>query len=229
MELSIYKARFISYSALITIIGLLLSGPVGVLIVSMVHNQNNWSGVQDFINNYSRIMSIPMSFGFLLVIGFILFFASLYKTGNEDQRVLENSGLIFCAVFASIISLNYLINVAYIPNVLDQSNANISFLTMSNPKSLAWALEMFGYGFLGIATGMVAPLFKNNRIQNTIKYLLLLNAVISVIGAVFTALFLEMVLSIYGLISYYFWNGLILVIMLLIIIEFRFGRNIKSS
>ena len=223
MQLTPFKARFLSTSALIIMVGILMSGPIGNLIVQLVHGQEAWGGVQEFISSYSRIMSMPIAFGFLLIIGFVFFFASLYRTGNDDKRILEISGIIFCAIFASIISLNYLINVAYIPNVLDQSEANISFLTMGNPKSLAWVLEMFGYGFLGLATGIVAPLFGNKGIQGAIKYLLIVNAVISVFGAVITAIALSGVLSIYGMIGYYFWNALIFVIMLLVIIEFRFG------
>ena len=223
MQLSPYKARFISISALIVSIGILMSGPIGNLIVQLVHKQEAWNGIQEFINGYSRIMSMPIAFGFLLVIGFVLFFASLYRTGNEDKRILEISGIMFCVIFSSIISLNYIINVAYVPNVLDQSGANITFLTMSNPMSLAWVLEMFGYGFLGLATGFVAPLFGNKGTQGAIRYLLIINAIISILGAVVTAANLSGVLSIYGMIGYYFWNLLIFIIMILVIVEFRFG------
>jgi hypothetical protein len=223
MQLSSFKARFLSISALIISIGILMSGPIGNLIVQLVHKQEAWNGVEEFISSYSRVMSMPIAFGFLLVIGFILFFASLYKTGNEDKRIFEIAGIMFCAIFGAIISLNYIINVGYVPNVLDQSGANIAFLTMSNPKSLAWVLEMFGYGFLGLATGIVAPLFAKRGIQGVIRYLLILNAIISILGAVVTAVNLSGVLSIYGMIGYYFWNLLILIIMILVIIEFRFG------
>jgi hypothetical protein len=33
----------------------------------------------------------------------------------------------------------------------------IGALTMANPSSLAWGLEMWGYGFLSVGTWQVAP------------------------------------------------------------------------
>ena len=75
MQLTPFKARFLSTSALIIMVGILMSGPIGNLIVQLVHGQEAWGGVQEFISSYSRIMSMPIAFGFLLIIGFVFFFA----------------------------------------------------------------------------------------------------------------------------------------------------------
>ena len=158
----------------------------------------------------------------------MLFFASLVNAGKDGQKPLEMMGLTLAIVFGSLISFNYIIQVAYIPNALDQNEAILSFLTMANPKSLVWATEMFGYAILGLATIVVAPLFSGGGLQKIIKWLLILNGVASIAGAVAVAFDLSAVLSAPAMIGYYFWNILIAVIMVLIIVQFRFG-NIPLS
>ncbi|MFC1956921.1 hypothetical protein ACFLVY_01315, partial [Chloroflexota bacterium] len=228
MRLTNSRAKYLSVSALLAIIGILFSGPVGLFIVRTSGEQPPWQSAKVFIENYSPIQTMPYAFGFLLVAGFLLFFASLVNAGKDDQKPREVMGLTLAIVFGSLISFNYIIQVAYIPNALDQNEAILSFLTMANPKSLAWATEMFGYAILGLATIVVAPLFSGGGLQRIIKWLLIINGVASIGGAVAATIDLSEMLSTPAMIGYYFWNILIVVIMVLIIVQFRFG-NIPLS
>ena len=119
--------------------------------------------------------------------------------------------------------------MGYVPNALDQNDAILSLVVMANPKFLAWVIEMFGYGILGLATIVVAPLFSNQGLQRIIKGLLFFNGVTSIGGAVAVAFDLSGVLSSPALIGYYMWNALIVIIMLLVIIQFRFGKTPKQG
>ena len=67
MQLSRSNAAYLSVSALLIIIGILFSGPLGVLIVDAVAPQPSWEGAETFVENYSRVQSIPYAFGFLVV------------------------------------------------------------------------------------------------------------------------------------------------------------------
>lgn len=223
MQLSSTRARYLSVSALLVILGIVMSGPVGMFIVKIFGNQPYWQNARVFVESYSSIQALPFVFGFFVILGFVLFFASLINVGKEEQRPLEVVGIVLSAIFGALIGLNYLIQVAYIPHVLERSESFLFFMAMSNPESLPWAIEMFGYGILGLATLSVAPLFSNQGLQKYIKYFLILNGFASIIGVGITVINLSWVLSTVGIISYVIWNILILVIMLLVIIEFRFG------
>jgi len=229
VTLSNSRAKYLSVSALLVIVGIIFSGPLGLIIVQVSGPQPPWQSTKVFVENYSSIQAMPYAFGFLLVLGFLLFFVSLINAGDDQQRPLEVMGLTLGAIFGSLVSLNYIIQVAYIPNALDQNEAILSFVAMANPKSLAWAIEMVGYGILGLATIAVAPLFSNQGLQRIIKWLLIFNGVISIVGAVAVAFDLSGVLSAPALIGYYMWNALIVIIMLLIIIQFRFGKIPKQG
>ena len=88
MILSNTQAKYLSFSALIVIIGIILSGPLGVFIVDITAPQPSWQGAAVFVENYSSIQAMPFAFGFILLFGFLLFFSSLINAGRENQRSL---------------------------------------------------------------------------------------------------------------------------------------------
>jgi hypothetical protein len=211
------------------IIGIFFSGPIGFIIVQLSRPQPPWVSAEIFAENYSSIQVMPYVFGFLLILGFLLFFASLVNSGKEQHKPLEMMGMTLGAVFASLISFNYIIQIAYVPNALDQNGVILSFVSMANPKSIAWALEMFGYAILGLATIAAAPLFYGKRLQRIIRWLLVFNGVASIGGAAAVSVDLSGVLSPTGFVGYVIWNILIIVIMVLVIVEFRFGKTSKNE
>ena len=130
-----------------------------------------------------------------------------------------SAGLIFTGVYAALVFTNYTIQLGFIPRVLKDRPAYIGDLTMANPSSFAWFLEMFGYAAMGVATWLVAPGFRGTRRADAIRYLLVGNGVLSIIGAACTALFDRWVFSTAGLISFAAWNLLIAVCYALIAVS----------
>ena len=229
MTLTKSKAVYLSISSLMVIVGILFSGPVGLIITRTFGGQSTWEGAEVFAGNYSAIEALPFAFGFLLILGFMFFFSCLIGAGKEGQQPLEVMGVVLAGIFGSLVCLNYTIQVAYIPILVDENASILAFLAMTNPASLPWAIEMFGYCILGIATVFAAPLFSNRGLQAIIRWLLVLNGVLSVGGAVMFTVNSAETVSGFGIVGYVFWNALIVVIMLLVIIEFRFGRRSKAS
>ncbi len=214
--------RVISLSALLTIIGIIISGPLGVFITFLVRPQPGWVDVDTFVNNYHDIQSLPFAGGFILIIGFALFIsASARLRTTPIQGVYNCLSLIFIAVFSALIGTNYMLQLAYIPQIVSSRGDIISILSMYNPKSLSWVFEMFGYGFLGLSTVFIAGVFRGNKLRNTIKYLLIVNGIVSILGVIFTTVETSWLMAPSGLIGYGLWNLLIIVIMTLVFIEFR--------
>lgn len=214
--------KMISFSALLTILGIIISGPLGVYIVSLVQPQPAWVDVETFVQNYHPIQRLPFAGGFLLIFGFTLFIsASTIIEATTRQKLYKILSLIFVTLFTVFIGTNYMFQLAYIPQILQTQPGIISVLSMFNPQSLAWVFEMFGYGFLGLSTWFIAGVFRGNKLLNTIRYLLILNGLMSIAGAIFTVINTNWLMATSGLISYGLWNLLILVIMVLVFIEIR--------
>jgi hypothetical protein len=98
-----------------------------------------------------------------------------------------------------------------VPRMVAERPPFLSALTMSNPSSFAWFLEMFGYAAMGVATWLVAPLFGQSARGTAVRLLLILNAVLSIVGAACTAAFDRWVFSTAGLASFAGWNVLVIV------------------
>ena len=56
--------------AAMTVAGILLSGPLGLLIVSAVQSSGPWQGAAAYVQNYHPIQTLPFFCGFLLVGGY---------------------------------------------------------------------------------------------------------------------------------------------------------------
>jgi len=229
MLVSHSKARYISVSAAIALCGVIFSGPVAVGLAYVFAPQPVWQGVDAFVQNYSWLQTLPYLFGFLIVGGFILFMASLSEGVEANLRPLGVTALVLTSVFAALIFTNYLLQTTFIPLWVRNGNAILGVVTMENPESLGWSLELFGYGILGIAMALIAPVFQRKGRQGAIRVLLQLNCVVSVVSAVLFPLVPGWVLTSGGLIAGVLWSLLIAVLMILVMLEFKFGRSIAEG
>ena len=105
---------------------------------------------------------------------------------------------------------NYVAQTTYIPAIVDGYTPELAPIveafSMTNPSSLVWSLEMWGYGFMGLGTWLAAAFFNTTRLERIAKALFILNGVVSVLGAVVISIDLSGVFSIAGLLGYGIWN-----------------------
>ncbi len=221
MTPTILQARQLSIAAATVLAGIILSGPVAVTLVEFLAPQPRWQDVSIFIDHYSWIQSLPYVFGFLIAGGFVFLLSVVVGTARDPQRPLAYSSLVFTGVSASLIFFNYVLQTAFVPLWLHQSEMLVSATTMANPNSLGWTLEMYGYGILGIATGFAAPLFNRTGRQGLVRILFVANCVVSLVGAVLVPMIPGWVLTSWGMILGAVWNLLVAIAMVVIILEFR--------
>ena len=224
MDIAQRQARQISIAAAVVLAGIILSGPVAVVLVEVLAPQPSWQGVTTFIEHYSWLQSLPYVFGFFIAGGFILLVASTPIGDDDGRSLLRRIALAFTAISAGLIFFNYVMQTAFIPLSLHESPMIVAATTMANPNSLGWALEMYGYAILGIATAFLAPLFSASPRQRVIARLFVINCILSVVGAFLMPLFPGWVLSVTGMIVGAAWNVLVAVTMVLVLLEFKFGR-----
>ncbi len=186
----------------VLIAGILLSGPAAMLL-TMARPQPAWIDAATFISNFHPVQTVPYFFGFLLVAGSVMLVCAAFRI---DRSALP--GIVLVSIYASLISLNYIIQTTYVPALIRQPGTEllVAALSMSNPISITWAMEMWGYGFLGLAMLFIMPIFKDNGLGRAIRGMIIANAVMSVGGALYTAYDLSWVLSAAGLVSFVIWN-----------------------
>ena len=205
--------------------GAILSGPVAMLVVELSYPQPSWRGTEAFVENYHSVQALPYFLGFLLVGGFVLLIAALHAEASAKHRALSGAALALTATFAALICLNYVLQTTFVPALVsDPATANgplLAGVTMSNPRSLGWALEMWGYGVLGAATWLAAAVFEGHGVERAARWAFVANGPASIIPAVWTAFEPGWELGAVGLASFAVWNLLVVVMSVLAFLAFR--------
>jgi hypothetical protein len=208
-------------AAVAIIVTALLSGPIGSA-VSIYGSQPPWTDGQAYISHFRSIEQAPFWFGFLFVAAWIALFGRLTALAPESYRTRAIAMMAAATIYAAIISLNYTLQVAYVPLLVRMGDPTVAYLTMTNPASVGWALEMFGYGALGVACWLAAPLFGGEGARRrAIVMLMGANAVVNIGSAIATAVNVAWLMTPVGLAAYLFWNALVVATMAVIAVEFR--------
>jgi hypothetical protein len=169
-----------------------------MLVVARVSPQPAWTSVSVFADNYHPVQVLPYVLGYVLLAGFVFFSAACHALAAARLRPRTSAALVFTGIYAALVFTNYTIQLGFIPRVLSERPAYIAALTM------------------GVATWLLAAAFGGSRRADVIRYLLIANGVLSIIGAACTALFDRWVFSAAGLVSFAAWNVLIATCYLLI-------------
>ncbi len=211
--------RLISYGALVALIGYIMSGPVAFFIVSVVNPQPPWESSALFAENYHTIQDTPYYFGFLLVGGMLMVTAGHYlnyKGSNPVKKFHMLLSVAWTIIFATLIMFNYVSQISFVRNLAvnykPEYDAAIQIFSMSNPLSFCWANEMWGYGFLGLATILLSGYYQHD--SKVIYLLLIVNGFVSLLSAIMTLIDATWVMTTIGLFCYFAWNILMIALMM---------------
>jgi hypothetical protein len=210
--------------ALLTLFGILVSGPPALLLVNATHPQPPWQSAELFAKNFHPVQTLPFFGGFFLIGGFVLLLSSLHAIANKQHRAWATSALVFASAYAAMISINYTIQTTFVPELARHYSASndalLAAFSMTNPASLAWGIEMWGYGLLGVATWLASPVFGNGRIERATAWTFAANGPASVVPAVLTALRPGWVMTRAGIASFIVWNVLVVAMCVLATLVF---------
>lgn len=217
--------KLISLGAIVALTGYILSGPVAFVVVNLIKPQPAWVSAAVFAEHYSTLQDLPYYFGFLLIGGMLMLVAGHYLNFKEEDVKKKFHLLIafgWTIVFCTLIAFNYICQTTFVHNLAlhypqdalhkPAYDASIAAFSMSNPLSFCWANEMWGYAFLGIANWLMAGYYRDKN--NFIRGLLITNGIVSLVSAVMTIIHVNWVMTTAGLVAYFAWNVLMIVMML---------------
>lgn len=155
--------------------------------------------------------------GFLLTPVFLVVMVCVCCYASDESRVFGLVGVSFAVIYATLISVNYFIQLTFVR----QNTFDVSIFDMSNPRSMMWVIEVLGYFFMGLSTLFAAPVFKSGRTERVVKWLFVVNGVLGVLTPVGYALNLPLQVLLGGLVvwdvvmplstallAYLFWYAL---------------------
>jgi hypothetical protein len=198
------------------VLGVLVSGPLALLVVNASHPQPPWQDAASFARHYHPIQIAPYFGGMLLIGALVMLISSTHTLARSEDRPRTTAALIFTAGFTALIFLNYVLQTTFVPALVQPFHAEnatlIAALSMSNPRSVAWGIEMWGWGLFGVATWLVAPVFRDVLHSRVTARLLVANGTVSVVGALWTTLDPGWPMTTVGLVAFAAWNLLLLVL-----------------
>jgi hypothetical protein len=213
------------YSAAGTLLGILLSGPLAFAVVNATHPQPPWKSAEVFARSYHPVQMVPYLGGIVLVAALVALVASTHALVPEGQKVRTGMALVFNAAFATLIFFNYAVQTTFLPELArryEEGNGPIiTTFSMANPTSLAWGIEMWGWGFLGVATWLVAPVFCGSRLERLTAAAFIVNGPVSILGTLWTVIRPGWVMTSAGLVAFALWNALLAAMAALALVVFR--------
>lgn len=217
--------RLARVGAIATLAGIVTSGPLAVALVEWTHPQPAWRSAEVFVEHQHWVQWLPYAGGIVLVAGLVTLVAALHASARPRERAFTSIALVFVSVYASFVFLNYVLQTTFVPSLASgyspMDGPLLAALTMANPRSLAWGIEMWGYAFLGVATWLVAPVFRGGRLERATAIAFALNGPLSIAGAIATVFAPGWEMTAGGLVAFGVWNALLVAMASLVLVVTR--------
>lgn len=213
-------SNWIRQACILSLAGFILSGPVGFTLVKLWSPQPEWTNTVSFVEHYHILQDLPYFFGFLLLAGQLLLVLAHYEVyGHRPElRFPLRVAVILMIIFCTLICFNYIVQTTFVHNLAwnyqPVYEGAIQNFSMANSLSLAWAIELWGYGLLGISLWLLRSIYVERF--RAISILLWVNLISSIVPILWTILDVKWVLTTLGLGLYLFWNLLMILILILI-------------
>ena len=134
--------------------------------------------------------------GFLLTLSFLVLIACIHCYASEERKVFSLVGLSFAIIYATLISVNYFIQLTFVR----QTTIDVSVFDMTNSQSMMWVIEVLGYLFMGLSTLFAAPVFGKGKIEGLVRWLFVANGILGILTPIAYALSLPIEILLGGLI-----------------------------
>ncbi len=170
---------------------LLLTGiGYGASFITMVvfYPGTAWNGVERFAADYrtgwGTVLLFMQMMAFLQPIAFVTLVASVHDLAAPDKKIWAGAGLVFAVAFMVVSGMNYFIQMTVVrQSILAGQLEGMAQLIQLNPASPMFALVILSWGlFQGMASLAIAPIFNKGRLENALKWLLILYGLNGLMG-----------------------------------------------
>jgi hypothetical protein len=126
----------------------------------------------------TRLDLVSDALGFIVAALFLVLVVSIQHAATKEQRMITHLGLIFAVLYLVTVSTNYYLQLTVARHLPVDGGAAAVF------GSVFLAMETLGYGFLGVATLLVAPVFTKGKLESAIRWLFIAIGVLGVLGII---------------------------------------------
>ena len=111
----------------------------------------------------------------LLAPALLALLVCVHNTAPSDKKVWSHLAVAFAAVYAALVSVVYVLELAVVEPLIMRGDAARAGLLTIEPGGVLNAIDGLGYAFLGLALLSAAPVFAGRGLDRLIRWLLLAN------------------------------------------------------
>jgi hypothetical protein len=130
------------------------------IVTAIISPIGSWPGIDEYTASFDSrqmLMLVPV---LLLAPTFVIVMGCVHAYAAPATKPWALLGLVFAAMYATIASTTYLVQLTVVrEHLLTGQTSGLDLLVSVNPSSVAWALERFGYVWMSLALLLAAPVF----------------------------------------------------------------------
>jgi hypothetical protein len=112
----------------------------------------------------------------LLGVSFVVLTVSIHYYAESSARIWSHLAVVFASMYATLISLVYYVQLAFvIPRLLRGDAEGIQLLIFEPFDSFLYAVDVYGYSLMSLSTLFAAAVFRNQGIERWIRRALIAN------------------------------------------------------
>ncbi len=149
-----------------------------------------WTNLADFItysNNYNQSFKYLAQFTMLLFApAFLIMLHSINDYAPEDKKILSRISICFATIFATCIGIHYFVQISSVRlSIAKGQIGGLEQFIQVNPTSGIAGINLVGWTlFFSLSCFFIAPIFTGSRLNKVIKYTLIANGIICVLGGI---------------------------------------------
>ena len=168
-----------------------------------------------FTNIVSRFPRdyVWMYLAILLTLIYVVLMVCIHHYASKDKKIFSQIGLSFALISATILIINYFIQISVIqPSLVNGETDGIAILTQYNPHGLFIALEEIGYLMMSVSFLCMAPVFSGtNRLERAIRWIFIISFILTISSLITLSI-------VYGINREYLFECVVIVIDWIVLI-----------
>lgn len=153
-----------------------------------------WSGIDSYAESFKQLPFLAWVIPcFLLTLAFLTMIITIYSLAEEENKIWSLFALVFAAIYTTILSTNYYIQMTVVRhNLIYKMTDGISLWLYADyyPYSIPGALEGVGYLFMCLSFLCAAKVFRHGKLERRIHWLFIAAGVSGLL--IFTNLLVEL-------------------------------------
>jgi hypothetical protein len=156
----------------------------------------------------------------------LVLFAAIKHLAPQEKGILGTLGLCFTVLFVAMVSINRFVQLTVIRlSPSGPASQDLARFLPYSTGSVMFALEILGWGFfLSLAALFVAPLFTGGRLQNAIRWLWIVFAIISFLSVIGFATDTPVIAG-----AFIAWGPVLLALAVLLMVLFKRGGPLSAG